>query len=136
MKDIMKFFKKDKFAEHLGIELVEVSKGRARAKMKIEEHHLNGLNIGHGGAIFALADLAFAVASNSYGTVAMAINVSISYVKAAVLEETLFARAEEVSRNPKLATYMVHITDEKGQIVALFQGMVYRKKELLEVCES
>jgi acyl-CoA thioesterase len=127
VKSIAKFFKKDRFAEYLGIELLEVEEGRAKARMKIEDHHLNALDIGHGGAIFGLADLAFAVASNSHGTAAMAINVSISYVKA-VTGGTIFAQAQEISRNPKLATYTVRVTDEDDDLVAIFQGMVYRKK--------
>lgn len=128
MEDIKKFFKNDKFAEYVGIEIVEVSRGRAKAKMEITKEHLNGVNIAHGGAIFTLADLAFAVASNSHGTVAVAINASITFLKA-VTGGTLFAEAEEVSLNPKLAAYKVSVTDDSGDIVAIFQGTVYRKKE-------
>jgi len=123
----------DRFARHAGIELLEVAEGTASARMKITRQHLNGVHIVHGGAIFTLADLTFAAASNSHGTVAVAINVSIAYLKA-VDRGTLFARAREVSRNPKLALYLVDITDDGGDLVATFQGMVYRKKEkLLEV---
>jgi len=123
----------DRFAKHAGIELLEVAAGTASARMKITRQHLNGVNIVHGGAIFTLADLTFAAASNSHGSVAVAINVSIAYIKA-VGEGTLFAKAREVSRNPKLALYLVDITDDDGGLVATFQGMVYRKKEkLLEV---
>ena len=129
MKAIRNFFKNDRFADHVGIELLEVSEGRARAKMEIKDHHLNGVNIAHGGAIFSLADLAFAVASNSHQTVALSINVSISYVKASVAGETLFAEANEVSLNPKLATYEVRVTDETNDIIAIFLGTVYRKKD-------
>jgi acyl-CoA thioesterase len=86
------------------------------------------VNVVHGGAIFTLADLAFAAASNSHGTVAVAINASIWFVKAGT-QGTLFAEAREVSRNPKLATYSITITDDAGEIVALFEGMVYRKKD-------
>ncbi|MFH0811322.1 MAG: hotdog fold thioesterase [Pseudomonadota bacterium] len=128
MEDIKKFFKNDKFAEYVGIEIVEVSRGRAKAKMEITKEHLNGVNIAHGGAIFTLADLAFAVASNSHGTVAVAISASITFLKA-VTGGTLFAEAEEVSLNPKLAAYKVSVTDDSGDIVAIFQGTVYRKKE-------
>ncbi len=64
MEKIREFFSaRDKFAQHCGVELLEVSEGRARAKMEITEHHLNGVNITHGAAIFTLADLAFAAAS-------------------------------------------------------------------------
>jgi acyl-CoA thioesterase len=129
MEAVRKFFKNDRFANHIGIELLEVSKGRAKAKMEIKDHHLNGVNIAHGGAIFSLADLAFAVASNSHETVALSINVSISYLKASVTGETLFAEAKEVSLNPKLATYEVRVTDKTDDIIAIFLGTVYRKKD-------
>ena len=124
------FIKNDKFAEYVGIELVEVAKGKAKAKMEIKNHHLNAVKTVHGGAVFALADLVFAVASNSHGTIAMGINVSISYLKA-VKEGVIFAEAKEVSINPKLATYNVQLTDGSDDLVAVFQGMVYRKKDSL-----
>jgi len=133
MEEIKQFFtKNDKFAEHAGIELLEVSEGKAKAKMEIKPHHLNGVKTVHGAAIFALADLVFAVASNSHGTIAMGINVNISYLKA-VKEGVLFAEATEVSINPKLATYVIHVTDDSDDLVATFQGMVYRKKEAIGI---
>ncbi len=128
METIKKFFKNDTFAEYVGIELLEVAKGRAKAKLEIKKKHLNGVNIVHGGAIYTLADLVFAVASNSHGNVAVAINGSIAYLKA-VTGGTLFAEAKEVSINPKLATYKVSVTDERDNTIAIFQGMVYRKKD-------
>ncbi len=129
MEELKEFFStEDKFALHNGIELLEVETGRAKASMKIEPHHFNGAKTVHGGAIFTLADFAFAVASNSHGTLAMGINVNISFVKAAT-GGTLYAEAREQSRNPKLASYSVQITDDKNAVVAIFQGMVYRKKE-------
>ncbi|HMK44514.1 MAG TPA: hotdog fold thioesterase, partial [Dissulfurispiraceae bacterium] len=118
-------------ARHLGIEVSEVGPGKARASMQIQPFHLNSAGSLHGGAIFALADAAFAVASNSHGTLAVAINVSISYFKA-LKTGILHATAEEISINPKLATYLISITDADGTAVALFNGTVYRKKERLE----
>jgi acyl-CoA thioesterase len=121
---------RDRFAQLCGIELLEVAPGRSRARMALTPAHLNGVGSVHGGAIFTLADLAFAAASNSHGTVAVAINVSISYTKAAVAG-TLTAQAEEVARHPKIASYTVRVTDDSGDLVAIFQGMVYRKREPL-----
>jgi acyl-CoA thioesterase len=134
MKEIKRFIaENDRFAKLAGIELLEVAEGTATARMKITRQHLNGVNTVHGGAIFTLADLTFAAASNSHGSVAVAINVSIAYIKA-IGRGTLFGSAREISRNPKLALYQVDITDDSGDLVAAFQGMVYRKKEkLLEV---
>ncbi len=122
------FYKNDNFSNHVGAELLEVAAGKAKAKMDIKKHHLNSFGIVHGGAIFALADLVFALASNSHGNVSVAINVSISYLKAAA-GGTLFAEGREVSIGPKLASYTINITDEKNELIAIFQGMVYRKKE-------
>jgi acyl-CoA thioesterase len=60
----------------------------------------------------------------------MGINTSVSFVKAAT-KGTLHAVAREKSRNPKLASYLVDVTDDDGDVVAIFQGMVYRKKETI-----
>jgi acyl-CoA thioesterase len=128
MQAIWDFFANDRFARHSGIELLEIAAGRAKARMVIRDSHLNGLDLVQGGAIFTLADLAFAAASNSHGTVTVAINANICFVKAAT-QGVLYAEAAEVSRNPKLATYSIKVTDDAGEIIALFEGMVYRKKE-------
>ena len=131
MKKIKEFFqKRDRFAKYVGIELLEAAEGKAKVRLKIEEHHLNGVNLVHGGVIFSLADFAFAVASNSHGTLALGINANISYVKSAQ-DGILTAEAMEVARNSKLATYQIDITNEKGDLIAIFQGTVYRKKDLL-----
>ena len=129
MHIVRKFFTaEDRFAQYCGIELLDVEAGWAKTSMKIEPHHMNGARTVHGGAIFTLADFAFAVASNSRGSLAMGINTSVSFVKAATTGN-LYAEAREQSLNPKLASYSVLVTDDAGDTVAIFQGMVYRKKE-------
>ena len=125
---IKKFFKGDRLAEYLGIELIEVSMGGAIARMEVRDEHLNGISTVHGGAIFTLADFAFAVAANSHGRVTVAINVSISFMKAAT-RGTLTATAREISLNPKIATYTVNICDDEGVLIAIFQGLAYRKRD-------
>jgi acyl-CoA thioesterase len=124
--DLLAFFDKDKFAVHNGIKVVDLGQGTATVRMDIVETHLNSHGTVHGGALFLLADTAFALASNSHGIPAAAINAHISYMKSA-RSGTLFARAEEFALNPKLATYNVYITDQEENPVAMFQGMVYRK---------
>jgi len=121
------FFDQDLYARFNGIVLVETGTGTAKVSMKIGEQHRNSHGTVHGGAIFTLADTAFALASNSEGIPAAAINASITYMKAA-REGSLYATAEEFAKNPKLATYIVTITDDAGDRIALFQGMVYRKR--------
>ena len=59
------FFKGDRFAVLAGCELLEVGNGTARARMLVTRDHLNGGGTCQGGALFTLADLAFAAAVNS-----------------------------------------------------------------------
>jgi acyl-CoA thioesterase len=130
MKAIKEFFKGDQFAARNNIELLEAGNGNAKAKMTLYPYHLNGLNTVQGGAIFTLADYAFAAAANSHGTVAVAINVSITFMKAAATG-TLWAEAREVSKNFKIGSYVVEVKDDQGDLVATFQGLAYRKKDKL-----
>lgn len=117
---------KDRFAASCGIRLCEVGAGYAKAEMAVTRDHYNGLGIVQGGAIFTLADFAFAAASNSHGTAAVGINASISFMKA-IKAGLLRAEAKEQSHNHRLGTYLVEVKDEAGDLVASFQGMVYRK---------
>ena len=122
------FFRKDLFAGFVGIELLEAGAGRATARLDLRDHHLNGLGLVHGGAIFTLADLAFAAAVNSRGRAAVAIHCSISYLKA-VQGGHLLAECQEISCGPKIAAYTIRITDGSGELVARFEGLAYRKRE-------
>jgi acyl-CoA thioesterase len=126
--DPKKFLQNDRFAKLLGIELLEVGEGNATAQLEIKEEHLNTVDIAHGGAIFSLADYAFAAASNSHGNIAVGINANISFVKAAG-KGILTAVATEISRTHRLATYNILVSNSEDELIASFQGMVYRKKE-------
>ena len=132
MDDIKRYFSQECFASNSGMKLTEVAKGYAKAEMRIDKKHLNIPGSVHGGAIFTLADMAFAAASNAYGNLAVAINADISFVKAAI-EGNLYAEAKETSINPKISTYVVNVTDDSGDTVAIFNGMTYRKKNKLEI---
>jgi acyl-CoA thioesterase len=127
-QDLENFYNKDQFSQYVGIELLEASAGKVKARMEIKDHHLNSMGTVHGAALFALADLVFAVASNSHGNIAMAINAHISFMQAAK-KGILIATGREISLNPRLASYKIDIANEHGELIATFQGMVYRKKE-------
>ncbi|MBA4387746.1 MAG: phenylacetic acid degradation protein PaaD [Verrucomicrobia bacterium] len=128
MADMTEFMKNDNFARHNGMELLEVSPGKAKVSMRIRPEHMNSHGTVHGGAIFSLADFAFAAASNSHGVAAVAINGNIYYFKPA-MKGRLIAEASEVSLSSRIAAYNVEVKDDEGVTVAVFQGMVYRKKE-------
>ncbi len=124
--EIKEFFKEDRYAAFSGVELIDVEPGWAKAKMKIKEMHLNAGNVVQGGAIFTLADLAFAAAVNAYGNLAVSIQTSISYYKG-VSQGTLFAEAKLVNLHKKLASFQVDITNEKDELIASFYATAFRK---------
>jgi acyl-CoA thioesterase len=130
LETLRSYFAKDAFANACGIELIEASDGHAVARGTIDEKHLNGIGLAHGGLLFTLADLACAAAVHTRGRVAVSINNAITYVKAAQ-GGTLKAEATEVSRNNRLASYTVNILNEAGEIIALFQGLAYVKAQKL-----
>jgi acyl-CoA thioesterase len=119
-------FAGDRYAALTGVEILEAGLGYCKARLVIKDKHLNAANVVQGGAIFTLADLAFAVASNSHGQLALAINVNISFLsgKSAGI---LYATATEVGEPKRLGAYDVLVTGEQGEIIARFNGMVYRK---------
>jgi acyl-CoA thioesterase len=128
MEALKRFFEGDQFAKRADVKLTAVAPGSATAEMTLQPYHWNGLNSVQGGAIFTLADFAFAAAANSYGTVAVAVNVSITFMKAAK-EGTLRAEARELSKNHRLGSYLVEVKDQAGDLVAVFQGLAYRKQD-------
>jgi len=132
MKAVQSFFNQaDAFASHNGMTITEVREGYAKAEMELQPYHLNGAHTVHGGALFTLADFAFAVASNSKGQLALSINSSISIFKGAQKGKVI-AEAREVSHSPKLASFEATVRNEAGDLLATFQGMVYRKSVSLE----
>lgn len=127
MDNLSNHYGVDKFASYIGIELLEVSQGHAKAKMEIQEHHLNGLGILHGGALFTLADFVFGIAGNTKQVDAVAVSAGINFMKA-VSRGILYAEAKEVALTTKLGTYHALVKDEEGEVIASFQGLGYRKK--------
>lgn len=116
----------DNFAKNTGVRLIKVEEGYALAELEIKEEHMNDAGVVQGGAIFTLADYAFAAASNSYGQLALGISANISFLKA-VRNGILKAEAKEISRSRKIASYGVRIFDESNKTVADFKGIVYIK---------
>lgn len=128
MEKLKEFLQRDLFATGAGAELVLVEPGHAIARMQIGPRHHNAIGTAQGGAIFTLADFAFAAAVNSRGHVAVAINCSITFMKAGT-DGLLTAEAREETRNAKLGAVTVRVTDEAGDVVAIFQGLSYQKRD-------
>lgn len=125
--DIFEFLQGDRFALNAGVELLEVRSGYAKARMKILPEHLNGGGVCQGGAIFTLADLAFAAATNSHARLTLSISSSINFFRAES-KGFLYAEAQEVLDKKRLSNCEVHIINEDGDLVATFNGTGYRKE--------
>lgn len=119
------------YARLLGIEVTELSPGRSVVKMTLKEDHNNFLDITHGGAIFSLLDVAFGSAANSYGTISVALNVNISYIKPSNAGDELIARADEVARSKKTANFFIIVKNQHNEIVSTAAAVAYMKKEKL-----
>jgi acyl-CoA thioesterase len=123
---IKEFFKKDIFALEAGVELIETGNGTARARMEILSKHLNGGGVCQGGAIFTLADLAFAAATNSHAQLTFSVQANIQFFRSEK-QGFLYADAKEIFVGGKLASAEVRVTNEAGELVAMFSSMGYRK---------
>jgi acyl-CoA thioesterase len=128
LETIKHLFENDHFGATCGIRLVELRPGFAKTVLVIDDRHLNRVGIVHGGAIFTLADSAFGAATKTGGKVTVAVNTSITFVKAA-RSGTIYAEATEIARSRKLSTCTVRVTDDVGELIALFQGTAYIKDE-------
>lgn len=129
--EIAKFMReRDKVAVWLEVDLIEVDEGYALIGMKVREDMLNAAGICQGGAIFSLADFAFAIASNSHGKLALAISSNIYFISPVKKDEYLFAEAKELNLTKRTGLYEVKVFErETARLVAVFTGQVYRKEE-------
>ena len=116
----------DYFAEELKIKLDEAKDGYSKVSMKVEKNHTNALGFTHGGAIFSLADYAFAQACNFGDNVAVAVQVSINFLKPSVEGDVLTAEATRVSDGKTMGLYQVSVRNGE-KLVALFSGLAFKK---------
>lgn len=128
---ITALFNRDRFASSNGMTLAEVRLGYARAEMTVLPSHINAVGIVQGGAVFTLADLAFAGACNSHGALAVACQSDITYFKP-VHSGRLTAVAEEIARTRSLSTCLVTVTDDLNNTIALFKGVAFIKATPLQ----
>ena len=125
---LRRFAETDPFQRHNGIDLVDAGPTHATMRMTVARRHMNFNGGCHGGAIFALADSAFGLASNAHGVVAVGIDTHMTFQVGVREGDVLTARAVEVSRNAKLAVYRVDVTRGDGVSVASFTGTVHVTK--------
>jgi acyl-CoA thioesterase len=124
---ILRQVEKEPFAQKFGLKVVDLQEGYSRVEMIFTPDMENMFGMAHGGALFALIDEAFETASNSHGTMAVALNLNITYVSSPRRGSKLIAEAREFSRTNKTANYAIKVTDDRGDLMASCQALVYRK---------
>ena len=123
------------FSTLLNIKLVDVREGYALCEMLYTSALDNIHGIAHGGAVFSLIDEAFEISSNTHGTVALALNMNMTFIRPAVKNSLLRAESKEVSKGRRTATYQITVEDTEG-LVATCQALVYRKDDEIQFLKA
>jgi acyl-CoA thioesterase len=125
-KAIEQAVKSEPFARALNMELVKLGKGHSVVHMTYEPEKMNNIyDRAHGGALYALIDEAFETAGQTDGTVAVALNVNVTYVSSPRPGLQLRAEANRVSQTRKTASYDIKVTDQNGDLIALCQALAF-----------
>ena len=124
---IFEAVKKEPFARALQMELVDLEDGYSLVHMIYEPEKMNNIYArAHGGALYSLIDEAFETAGQTDGTIAVALNVNVTYVSSPEPGQRLQAEARRVSQTRKTASYDIKVTDNNGQVIALCQALAFR----------
>ena len=129
--------KKEPFAQALKMELVDLEDGYSVVEMEYDPDKMDNIySRAHGGAIYALTDEAFETAGQTDGTVAVALNVNITYVTSPRPGVLLKAEAKRVSQTKKTAVYEVKVTDQDQNLIATCQALAYRTGKPIPFLEA
>ncbi|MEP6948995.1 MAG: hydroxyphenylacetyl-CoA thioesterase PaaI [Ginsengibacter sp.] len=123
--------KTDLFSQWLGIQIIEITEGYSKIKMKVRKEMSNGLGIVHGGIAFSLADSAFAFACNSRNNLSVALDTSINFLKPVHPDDELTAEAKEIHNGKSTGLYQITIMNQRNHIVAVFKGTCFRTSKNL-----
>ena len=116
----------DLFSQWMQLKVLDVQEGYSKVQMLVREEMVNGFGIVHGGLPFSLADSAFAFACNNRNNLSVALDVTITFTKAVHVGDTLTAEAKEVHNGRSTGVYLITITNQKNEQVALFKGTCFR----------
>lgn len=121
-------FVNDRASKWLGMQILEVTPGRAVLAMAVRDQMLNGHDICHGGLITTLADSAFAFACNSYNELTVASGFAVDLLAPGRLGDVLTATCVEVSKAGRTGVYDCDVSNQHGQRIAVFRGRSYTIK--------
>ena len=121
----------DFFSQWMGVEVLDVREGYSKIRMTIRKEMVNGFGIVHGGLPFSLADSAFAFACNNRNNLSVALDVTITFTKAVKVGDVLTAEAKEFHNGRSTGVYLITVTNQKNEEVALFKGTCFRTGKTL-----
>jgi acyl-CoA thioesterase len=116
----------DLFSKWLGIEIVDIHEGYSKIQMILRDEMVNGFGVIHGGVTFSFADSAFAFACNNRNNLSMALDTSITFTKALKPGDIITAEAKELHNGRSTGLYLITVTNQGGEQVALFKGTCFR----------
>ena len=124
---IYRAVKKEPFAQAMNMKLVALDLGYSVVEMTYDPATMNNIyDRAHGGAIYALIDEAFETSCQTHGSVAVALNVNVTYVSSPETGVRLQAEAKEVSLTKKTAGYDIKVKDQNGQVIDTCQALAFR----------
>ena len=119
--------KNEPLARTFNIQLVKLDTGVSTVEMIYEPDRMNNIyRRAHGGAIFALIDEAFETACQTHGTIAVALNVNVTYISSPKDRSKIRAEAREISRTQKTASYHIKVFGPDRKLIATCQALAYR----------
>ena len=121
----------DAFSQWMDVKVLEIKEGYSKIQMTIRQEMVNGFGIVHGGIPFSLADSAFAFACNNRNNLSVALDVTITFTKAVNIGDTLIAEAKEVHNGRSTGVYLITVSNQKKEQVALFKGTCFRTGKAL-----
>ena len=125
MEDAREYFSKYRFATENGIVLDELDDEHAVTSLRLEARHRNAFGGVMGGAIFTLADFAFAALTNGRGKVTVAQQVSINYLSPCKGEK-IVATARYKKDGRSSCVVNVDVVDDTGREIAQFVGTGFK----------
>jgi len=126
-KAIEEAAKAEPFAKVLNMRLVDLEYGRSSVEMTYEPDKMDNIySRAHGGVIFSLIDEAFETAGQTDGTVAVALNVNVSYIASPRPGDRLRAEARMKSRSNKISCFDIDVKDSDGKLIAKCAALAYR----------
>lgn len=109
-------------ASFLGMRLVEMSPGFARVTMKLKPEYQNFNRLVFGGVVMAVADQAFAYASNSVAYPSFAAQFNTHFVAAAGIDDELTAECRVVKSGRRVGVSEITVTNQAGKLIAKATG--------------